>query len=249
MCWDSKKTWTLLKMLCKSQKLSKLGDKTIDLEMANVMKEHFVTVSPKLNDAMSAGRALVPMTNDPNTSFHFAPIDPEEVTKLLRGLSASKSCGIDGLMARLIKACGPVLICPLTYIYNLSLSHCIFPTIWKAARVMPLFKEGSQSECSNYRPISVLPILSKMLERLVHNRVYGYITSMNMLNKCQAGFRKRNSTGTCLIKVLNETYSNMDSGRLTGVLFLDLPKAFDTIDHKVAICKLSDVRCCSVLVH
>ena len=123
---DSKKTWKLLKTLwptkTKSQNLSKIGDKTTEREMANLMNEHFVTIGPKLNNAMAAGRELVPRTNDQDTSFHFMPIESEEVAKLLGGLSASKSCGVDGLTARLIKACGPVIVCPLTYIYNLSLS-------------------------------------------------------------------------------------------------------------------------------
>ena len=109
-----------------------------------------------------------------------------------------------------------------THVFNLSPTHCTFPDIWKSARITPLYKEGPHDNCSNYRPISVLPILSKMLERLVHNQVYHYIDHNNMLNECQAGFRKRNSTGTCLIEFLNEIYNNMDSGRLTDVLFLDL---------------------------
>ena len=74
----------------------------------------------------------------------------------------------------------------------------------------------------------------------MHDRIYGYITFMNMLNKCQAEFRKRNSTGSCLIEFCNEIYRNMDAGRLTGVLFLDLCKAFDTVDHQIAISKLSE---------
>ena len=78
------------------------------------------------------------------------------------------------------------------------------------------------------------------MERLVHDRVYRYVTVNGLLNECQVGFRKGNSTGTCLIDFLDDIYTNMDEGRLTGVLFLDLRKAFDTVDHSVAICKLSE---------
>ena len=147
---------------------------------------------------------------------------------------------MDSLTTQLIKSCGDAIEAPLTHIFNLSWVQCIFPDIWKATRVTPLYKNGAHDNCSNYRPISVLPIMSKMLERLVHEQLYSYVNDNNMLSKCQDGFRKTNCTGTCLIEFLNEIYHNMDEGRLTGVLFLDLHIAFDTMDHEVAICKLSE---------
>ncbi len=95
-------------------------------------------------------------------------------------------------------------------------------------------------DATNYRPISVLPILSKVLECLIHNRVYAYVSEYEMLSDCQAGFKKRNSTGTCLVEFFNEIYTNMDEGRLTGVLFLDLCKIVDTVDHYTALCNSSE---------
>ncbi len=178
--------------------------------------------------------------NDSEDSFQFTRISTEDVAKQLRVLSSSKSCGVDGLTARLIKSCGGAIVEPLTHIFNSSLQHSIFPDIWKCARVTPLHKDGAHDNSNNYRPISVLPVLSKMLERLVHNQIYAHVTENDMLNSCQAGFRRGNSTGTCLIEFLNEIYTNMDEGRLTGVLFLDLRKAFDTVDHNIAVCKLSE---------
>ncbi len=208
--------------------------------MADTLNEHFVNVGPKLSESMPPGRHMEVRANVDETSFTFTQIRVGEVAKLIRGLSASKSCGVDGLTARLIKSCGAAIYKPLTHIFNVSLSKGIFPTIWKVARVTPLYKDGAHDDCSNYRPISVLPILSKVFERLVHERVYSYISANGLLNECQAGFRKRNSTGTCLIDFLNKIYTNMDDGKLTGVLFLHLRKAFDTVDHSVAISKLSD---------
>ncbi len=115
---------------------------------------------------------------------------------MIQGLSASKSCGVDGLTARLIKSCGEVIYEPLTHIFNRSFITGIFPGICKTARVTPLYKDGPHNDCTNYRPISVLLILSKVMERLAHDRLYEYVTDNNMLNECQAEFRKRNSTGT-----------------------------------------------------
>ena len=88
----------------------------------------------------------------------------------------------------------------------------------------------------------MLPILSKIFERIIHNRVYDYVSNAGLLNSRQSGFRKRHSTGTCLIEFLDVIYNNMQEGRLSGVLFLDLKKAFDTVDHDVAISILSKLN-------
>ncbi len=100
-------------------------------------------------------------------------------------------------------------------------------------------KDGSRSDPNNYRPISVLPVLSKILERLAHNRLYRFITANDMLTPSQSGFRKGNSTSTCLVDFLQNIYENIEQSRTVGVLFLDLRKAFDTVDHRILVSKLS----------
>ena len=97
-----------------------------------------------------------------------------------------------------------------------------------------MFKEGRREDVNNYRPISVLPILSKVFERVIHNHTYDYISNANLLSDRQSGFRKRHSTQstvTCLIDFLNAIYNDIEEGRFSGVLFLDLKKAFDTVDN------------------
>ena len=173
------------------------------------------------------------------TCFNFRPVTQDKVEKLLLGMSPSKACDTDGLTARIIKACGSETVAPLTYVFNLSLQHNIFPNIWKSARVSSLYKDGDNTKPSNYRPILVLPILSKVLEHLVHDQVYTYISEAEYLSPNQAGFRKRSSISTCLIEFLDKIYDSMDNGCLSGVLFLDLRKAFDTVDHQIAISRLS----------
>ena len=93
----------------------------------------------------------------------------------------------------------------------------------------------------NYRPILVLPVLSKLIERLVHNQINDALAVLGALSDKQSGFRKGHSTTTCLIEFLDGVYHNMEEGNLTGVLFLDLRKAFDTVDHHILLCKLESI--------
>ena len=156
----------------------------------------------------------------------------------MKDLKCSTSCGLDGITARLLKAAGPSIYPVLLHICNISIQMRTFPTSWKIGCITPLHKSGDTINPDNFRPISVLPCLGKMLERLVHNQVYGYLTSHNLLSPRQSGFRKGYSTGTCLIDFLHDIYSNIDEGHASGVLFLDLKKAFDVVDHQILLEKL-----------
>ena len=96
-------------------------------------------------------------------------------------------------------------------------------------------KDGDRNSTSNYRPISVLPVVSKVMERIVHDQVYEHIRLHSLLSEAQFRFRKYHSTSTCILKLLNNIYLNMDKGQLTGVVFLGLKKAFDTVDHEILL--------------
>ena len=104
--------------------------------------------------------------------------------------------------------------------------------------VIPLYKDGKSDEASNYRPISVLPIISKIMERIVHDQLYKFIEENNILNKWQSGFRLGYSTETAMTYVTDLLLTEMDSKKFTGVVFLDLKKAFDTVDHALLLTKL-----------
>ena len=121
---------------------------------------------------------------------------------------------------------------------NRSICKGSIPSEWKHATVTPIHKAGSATDAANYRPISTLPVFTKILERAVHTMVYTYLLENQLLSNNQSGYRPLHSTSTCLTDVTNRLLHSMDKCQLTGMVFLDLSKAFDTIDHDIMLKKL-----------
>lgn len=182
----------------------------------------------------------------PGVVFDIPPITHDFVLKQLTDLDPKKAVGMDGLSSKILKIAAPVIASSVTKIINLSLTIGKFPTLWKLARVCPIFKSGKTTETNNYRPISILCTLSKIIERHVHQHLYNYLTVHNMLHLAQSGFRKFHSCETALAKMVSQWASNMNQGNLTGLVLLDLRKAFDMVDHEVLLRKLSLYRMSNV---
>ncbi len=128
----------------------------------------------------------------------------------------------------------------MTAIFTASICTGIFPQEWKASRVSPVYKSGIRNNPSNYRPISVIPVVAKTFEKIVYGQLYEYLNSYHLLNPCQSGFRSLHSTLTALLEATNSWSVNIDNGLVNGVVFIDLKKAFDTIDHKIMLRKLGN---------
>ena len=135
---------------------------------------------------------------------------------------------------------------PITHIINLSITNETVPTAFKDAKVVPLFKKGSRLEAGNYRPVSILNVLSKVLERAVHTQLSEYLEKRGILFDHQSGFRSGYSTDTSLIGLTDYIRSEMGKGNLVGMVLIDLQKAFDTVDHGILLQKLGAVGVSSV---
>ena len=158
---------------------------------------------------------------------------------LLSKLCKSKATGLDNISAKLLRECPDLIAESLTYIFNQSLLTGIFPDEWKSARVTPLYKNsGKRNDPTNYRPISVIPVVAKVFERVVYHQLYYYLTKNCILSRYQSGFRSLHSTVTALLEATDSWAMNIDRGFVNAVVFLDLKKAFDTVDHNILLTKL-----------
>ena len=127
----------------------------------------------------------------------------------------------------------------LVFLLNTSIETSCFPDSWKVARVTPVFKDGDKTEKSNYRPVSVLPVISRLFEKLVTNQMCQYMNGNGHFSSGQSSFLHLHSTVTCLLKNTDDWYNGMDLGRLVGLVFIDLKKVFDTVDRNILCKKLN----------
>ena len=164
---------------------------------------------------------------------------PATILKLLKQLNSAKSAGIDNLTGKFLKEGTPVLASPITDLVNLSISLSLFPDDCKIAKLKPLYKKEAKTEPKNYRPIPLLPLLSKIIERIIHNQTQEFLDKNNILYRYQSGFRNHHSTDTCLSYLTDKVKIGFEEGLLTGMVLIDLQKAFDTIDHSILLEKMS----------
>ena len=174
--------------------------------------------------------------SDPN--FHFIPVDEKLVLALITNLLNKTSSGIDNIFNKLLKQIKHIIVQPLTLIINQSLTSGIYPDKFKISKVTPLHKKDDRTAISNYRPISLLPTMSKIIERVIHSQLYAYFNENNLITEQQYGFRPRHSTELAALKLTDAIMYELDRSLIPFAIFLDLSKAFDTLNYKVLLYKL-----------
>ncbi len=173
-----------------------------------------------------------------NAEFQFHQITVENVALALMNLKTNKSTGLDKIPAKVLKLTADIIAPSLSYVFNLSLETGIYVDDWKRARVNPIYKSDDRLKCENYRPISILPIVSKVFEREVFRQIYSFVSDNSLLSKFQSGFRPKHSTLSSLIQMCDDLLENMDNGKINCVVFLNVRKAFDCINHEILLKKM-----------
>ena len=202
---------------------SQIGSKTADK-----------TSSPSTNCNFSV---LTFIKSNPS-SLYLSPITEQEIRLYLHDLNSSKSSGIFGIPIKFVKMSSEIIAPLLTKLFNQCFSKGIFPESLKLAEIKPIHKKGPKECLSNYRSSLLLSPFSKILEKCIYTRLYHFLQKHNLFNKNQFGFRQNCSTSHAVSEICNDFLQNRDAGEIFCGIFLDLEKAFDTINHEVLLLKL-----------
>ena len=228
-----KTTNALLTKRCKSTNITTLTE----------VNDYFCTIGQELADEIdqSPKPLLVGdyLINEGNKTMKFTKISEQHIRDAIDKTKTPKGFGNDNISSYFLKLAMPYITKSLASMFNKSLEKREFPAIWQTARVIPIFKEGDKNAKENYRPISVLPVISRLFERLVFNQLYQHLNTIYLLAASQSGFRTLHSTAIALLKCTDDWYSGLYVGKYVGVIFVDLRKAFDTVDHQILIQKLA----------
>ena len=212
-------------------------------DLAKSMNEFFCqkvenlrqNIPPCNSDPLDNVRKLM---NNRTCSFSLRAVHPDEVQKIIKSMKSSKSCGLDNIDAYVIKLACEELTPAITHIINLSIELQKFPSGWKCSKVIPLHKKNEVTEPKNYRPVSLLAITSKILERAIFQQLIEYLEGNNILHPSHHGFRRNHSTATALLEMHNTWIEALEEDEISAVVLLDLSAAFDLVDTNILLSKL-----------
>ena len=163
---------------------------------------------------------------------------PAEIIEICKNININKSSCIDNISSEILKDAFLAIPDKLCLLFNNCFNTASIPNVWKYAKVTPLPKGGDSQVVSNYRPISLLPLLSKVIEKIVHKKIYNHLLQWNLLEERQGGFRPGHSTVSTCSYFTNDLYLANNNNEITIAVFIDAMKAFDTVNHQILIKKL-----------
>ena len=246
---DIRKTWKTINTILNRNKrannfpshiISNNKKITNKQEIVDVLNRYFCSIGQELADKIPEGSRSYSyyLKKHINSIFSFSMVDTKTVEKMLKDFKPKTSKGLDGISMKMIKHVGDHIVGPITLLINQSLMTNVFPSKLKIAKIMPLLKKPNIFTPDNFRPISLLPCISKIIEKCVFKQIFEYFEENKLLYSSQYGYRKNHSTETACLELIDKLYKQLDDNQSPFCVFIDLSKAFDTINHNILIAKL-----------
>jgi hypothetical protein len=210
-------------------------------DIAEVLNGYFVNKPTELVSKINKDQVTTQRGQYNYNTFFITPTDGLEVVQTILSLKNSKAYDCYDVSTEIVKAIAHSIKEPIAYLFNASILEGIYPSLLKSSKVIPIYKNKDPSDPNNYRPISLLPIVSKVFESLMLRRLNEFLIKFNIIDKSQHGFRKGFSTTTAAFQFIEKIYEAMDNRKKPLGLFIDLSKAFDLVDHKILLTKLEHI--------
>jgi hypothetical protein len=231
---DVKKTNTITEINTNNGKI------TDQKQIADEFNNHYIEIAQQLADKLKEDSTNQTVNSTPylSNSMYLTEVEENEVAQYIRTLDSNKSSGPDNIAPKLLKQFQPHISKPLTYIINKSFSTGMCPMHFKRAVIIPVFKNGDKAKVVNYRPISLISNLAKIFEKCLKTRIISFIEKYKIISNLQFGFQKGKSTQDALATLTKMIYNALDNGNPSFAVFIDVAKAFDTVDHDLLLEKL-----------